>query len=60
VAQQFVFDAIALAAVIGSAVPGVRVGTSVVPINPRHPLIVAAAAQTAQAATHPHSSADRR
>lgn len=50
--QQFDFDAIALAAVIGSAVPGVRVGTSVVPINPRHPLIVAAAAQTAQAATH--------
>jgi F420-dependent oxidoreductase-like protein len=50
--QQLDFDAIALAAVIGSAVPGVRVGTSVVPINPRHPLIVAAAAQTAQAATH--------
>ena len=29
-----------------------RVGTSVAPINPRRPLIVAAAAQTAQAATH--------
>jgi F420-dependent oxidoreductase-like protein len=28
------------------------VGTSVVPINPRHPLIVAAGAQTAQGATH--------
>jgi alkanesulfonate monooxygenase SsuD/methylene tetrahydromethanopterin reductase-like flavin-dependent oxidoreductase (luciferase family) len=28
------------------------VGTSVVPINPRHPLIVAQQAQTAQAATH--------
>jgi alkanesulfonate monooxygenase SsuD/methylene tetrahydromethanopterin reductase-like flavin-dependent oxidoreductase (luciferase family) len=27
-------------------------GTSVVPINPRHPLIVAAAAQTAQTATY--------
>jgi hypothetical protein len=32
--------------------PPMRVGTSVVPINPRRPLIVAAAAQTAQAATH--------
>jgi alkanesulfonate monooxygenase SsuD/methylene tetrahydromethanopterin reductase-like flavin-dependent oxidoreductase (luciferase family) len=38
--------------VIGSAVPGVSVGTSVVPINPRHPLILAASAQTAAAATH--------
>jgi F420-dependent oxidoreductase-like protein len=50
--QQFDYDAIGLAALIGAAVPGVAVGTSVVPINPRHPLIVAAAAQTAQAATH--------
>jgi F420-dependent oxidoreductase-like protein len=50
--QQLDYDAIGLAAVIGSVVPGVEVGTSVVPINPRHPLIVAAAAQTAQAATH--------
>ncbi len=50
--QQFDYDAITLAALIGAAVPGVAVGTSVVPINPRHPLIVAAAAQTAQAATH--------
>src|SRR4051794_33730432 len=45
-------DAIALAAVIGAAVPGLGVGTSVVPINPRHPLIVASLAQTAQAASH--------
>jgi F420-dependent oxidoreductase-like protein len=50
--QQLDYDAIGLAAVIGTAIPGVAVGTSVVPINPRHPLIVAAAAQTAQAATH--------
>jgi F420-dependent oxidoreductase-like protein len=41
-----------VAALIGSAVPGVAIGTSVVPINPRHPLTVASAAQTAQAATH--------
>jgi F420-dependent oxidoreductase-like protein len=55
-AQQFDHDAIALSAVVGSAVPGLGVGTSVVPINPRHPLIVASLAQTAQAATHGHFS----
>jgi F420-dependent oxidoreductase-like protein len=51
-AQQSTYDAIALAGLIGSAVPGLGVGTSVVPINPRHPLIVASLAQTAQAASH--------
>jgi F420-dependent oxidoreductase-like protein len=50
-AQQFNHDAIALAGLIGAAVPGLGVGTSVVPINPRHPLIVASLAQTAQAAS---------
>jgi F420-dependent oxidoreductase-like protein len=51
-AQQLNYDAISLAALVGAAVPGLGVGTSVVPINPRHPLIVAQLAQTAQAATH--------
>jgi F420-dependent oxidoreductase-like protein len=51
-AQQFDHDAIALAGLIGAAVPGLGVGTSVVPINPRHPLIIASLAQTAQAASH--------
>jgi F420-dependent oxidoreductase-like protein len=51
-AQQFDVDAIALAGLIGAAVPGLGVGTSVVPINPRHPLVIASAAQTAQAASH--------
>ncbi|MCV7430546.1 LLM class F420-dependent oxidoreductase [Mycolicibacterium bacteremicum] len=51
-AQQFDHDAIGLAGLIGAAVRGLGVGTSVVPLNPRHPLIVAAQAQTAQAATH--------
>ena len=51
-AQQFDHDAITLAALVGAAVPGLGVGTSVVPINPRHPLIVASLAQTAQAAAH--------
>jgi F420-dependent oxidoreductase-like protein len=51
-AQRVDVDAIALAGLVGAAVPGLGVGTSVVPINPRHPLLVASAAQTAQAATH--------
>jgi F420-dependent oxidoreductase-like protein len=51
-AQQFDHDAIALAGLVGAAAPGLGVGTSVVPINPRHPLIVASLAQTAQAASH--------
>lgn len=51
-AQMFDYDAITLAALIGVAVPGLTVGTSVVPLNPRHPLVIASAAQTAQAATH--------
>jgi F420-dependent oxidoreductase-like protein len=48
--QRFDVDALTLAAVIAHAVPGLGVGTAVVPINPRHPLLVASAAQTAQAA----------
>src|SRR5712672_1484787 len=51
-AQQFNYHAIALAGLVGAAVPGLGVGTSVVHINPRHPLIVASLAQTAQAAAH--------
>jgi F420-dependent oxidoreductase-like protein len=50
--QQGDHEAIALAGLVGAAVPGLGVGTSVVPINPRHPLIVASLAQTAQAASH--------
>ncbi len=52
VAQQFDHDAISLAALIGAAVPGLEVGTSAVPFNPRHPLTLASQAQTAQAAAH--------
>lgn len=51
-AQRFDLDAISLAGLVGAAVPGLGVGTSVVPLNPRHPLIVASLAQTAQAASH--------
>ena len=50
--QRFDIDAITLAALAGREVPGVEVGTAVVPLYPRHPLALAAAAQTAQAATN--------
>jgi len=50
--QRFDADALSLAAVIGNRVPGIAVGTSVVPITPRHPLVVAAQANTASAASH--------
>jgi F420-dependent oxidoreductase-like protein len=48
--QRFDHDALSVAAVVAATVPGIGVGTSVVPIHPRHPLVVAAQAQTAQAA----------
>ncbi|GHG40398.1 MULTISPECIES: TIGR03564 family F420-dependent LLM class oxidoreductase [Amycolatopsis] len=44
-------DAVAIAALAGREVPGIEIGTSVVPTYPRHPFLVASAAQTAQAAT---------
>ncbi|OBK74985.1 TIGR03564 family F420-dependent LLM class oxidoreductase [Mycobacterium sp. 1274761.0] len=50
--QRFDYDAIGAAGLVAAAVPGLGVGTFVVPINPRHPLIVASQAQTAQAASH--------
>jgi F420-dependent oxidoreductase-like protein len=49
--QMSSYDAIGLAALVGREVPGVKVGPSVVPMFPRHPEILAAAAKTAQAAT---------
>ncbi|MCM3884052.1 TIGR03564 family F420-dependent LLM class oxidoreductase [Frankia sp. R82] len=49
--QGLDLDAIAVATVLGREVPGVRIGTAAVPIYPRHPLVVAAAARTAQVAS---------
>ncbi|MQY20619.1 TIGR03564 family F420-dependent LLM class oxidoreductase [Nocardia macrotermitis] len=48
--QRFDFDSLVLAGVVAQAVPEIAVGTSVVPINPRHPVVVASQAQTVQAA----------
>ncbi|MDP0397017.1 TIGR03564 family F420-dependent LLM class oxidoreductase [Tsukamurella strandjordii] len=44
-------DATTVAAVVGAAVPGLRVGTSVVPLGPRHPITLGSQAQTANAAS---------
>ncbi len=52
ISQQFDHDALSMAAVIGHEVPGIGIGTSVVPIYPRHPIVVSSQAQTAQAASH--------
>lgn len=43
-------DALTALAVIGHQVPGVRIGTAVVPTQPRHPLVMAMQALTVQAA----------
>ena len=48
--QRLDYDAIGLAGVVGSRVPGIEVGVSAVPVFARHPLLVASQAQTAQAA----------
>lgn len=50
-AQTFGFDAASVAATVGREVPRVSVGTSIVPIYPRHPQLLASAAKTAQAAS---------
>jgi F420-dependent oxidoreductase-like protein len=49
--QMAGYDAISVAATVGREVAGIAVGTSVVPIYPRHPQLLASAAKTAQAAT---------
>jgi F420-dependent oxidoreductase-like protein len=49
--QSTGFDALTALAVIGSAVTRIELGTSVVPTYPRHPVMLAAQALTANAAT---------
>jgi F420-dependent oxidoreductase-like protein len=49
--QIFGADALTVLAVIGAQVPGIELGTGVVPTYPRHPSVVAAQALTVQAAT---------
>jgi 5,10-methylenetetrahydromethanopterin reductase len=47
-------DALTALAVVGREVPGLHVGTAVVPTYPRHPLVMAMQALTVQAATGNH------
>jgi F420-dependent oxidoreductase-like protein len=49
-AQVFSYEALTLFAVIGREVPGIALGTGVVPVYPRHPLVLAGSALTTQAA----------
>jgi F420-dependent oxidoreductase-like protein len=49
--QIFGPDALTLQAVVGSHVPGIELGTAVVPVYPRHPQMLAQQALTVQAAT---------
>lgn len=49
--QIFGLDALTALAVVGREVPGIGLGTAVVPTYPRHPMVLAAQALTTQAAT---------
>jgi F420-dependent oxidoreductase-like protein len=50
VSQIFGFDALSVLAVVGREVPGIEVGTGVVPTYPRHPMMLAQQALTVNAA----------
>ena len=50
--QIFGHDALTALAVAGALVPGIELGTGVVPVYPRHPQVMAAQALTVQSATN--------
>lgn len=50
--QIFGVDALTTLAVVGRDVPGIELGTGVVPTYPRHPMMLAAQALTTQLASH--------
>jgi F420-dependent oxidoreductase-like protein len=50
VAQTFGLDTLTALAIVGREVPGIELGTSVVPTYPRHPMMLAQQALTVQAA----------
>jgi 5,10-methylenetetrahydromethanopterin reductase len=49
--QIFGYDALTLLATVGTRVPGIELGTGVVPVYSRHPQVMAQQALTVQAAT---------
>jgi 5,10-methylenetetrahydromethanopterin reductase len=51
VSQIFGYDALGLLGILGREVPRLGLGTAVVPIQPRHPIVMASQALTVQAAS---------
>ncbi|HEY5026680.1 MAG TPA: TIGR03564 family F420-dependent LLM class oxidoreductase [Acidimicrobiales bacterium] len=49
--QIFGWDTLTVLAAVGREVPGVELGTAVIPIHPRHPMMLAEQALTVQAAS---------
>lgn len=49
--QGFGYDTLTALAAVGREVPGIELGAAVVPVQLRHPMVVAAQAQTVQAAS---------
>ncbi len=49
--QIFGWDTLTVLAIVGREVPGIDVGTAVIPIHPRHPMMLAEQALTVQAAS---------
>jgi F420-dependent oxidoreductase-like protein len=49
--QIFDHDALTLLAVTGAQVPGIQLGTGVIPVYPRHPMVLAQQALTVQSST---------
>lgn len=50
ISQALGWDALTALAAVGATVPGIAVGTAVVPVSQRHPIVLAAQALTTQAA----------
>ena len=52
--QIFGWDTLTVLAVVGREVPGIDLGTAVIPVHPRHPMMLAEQALTVQAASGGH------
>jgi F420-dependent oxidoreductase-like protein len=52
--QIFGWDTLTVLAVVGREVPGIDLGTAVIPVHPRHPMMLAEQALTVQAASDGH------
>ena len=52
--QIFGWDTLSVLAIVGREVPGIDLGTAVIPVHPRHPMMLAEQALTVQAASGGH------